>query len=393
MRGVVAQSPLPMIATQGRAHVVKYVNPAFCGLVGHPARAIIGKTLDALAGEAPQVPHDDTRRTRSRLHHGYGRIRRRPRPPVRPPLRGPPVVHCLADPLGLHNRPNGLLVLASAPESEVEADRIDLATARELRDVNQRLLIAGLKAQELAEMEITLRDSAEAALKVRDQFMAIAAHELAPRSPVSKSAPSSRFARWAGPPRTTIAVEHYLLGIVRGADRLAVLMQDLMDVSRMRSGGLVLSVKLIDFARLVSAVEPHYAETEIQNHRLVLDVPVGPLMVAGDAGRLEQVMDNLLGNAVKYSPDGGDILVKLREADDGFVLTVSDTGIGVPPGAEDSIFEPFGRAANASQQGLPGLGLGLHICRQIVEAHGGRMWAQSTGEGQGMTVGVWLPAA
>jgi two-component system sensor histidine kinase VicK len=63
------------------------------------------------------------------------------------------------------------------------------------------------------------------------------------------------------------------------------------------------------------------------------------------------------------------------------------------PGTQERIFEPFGRAANAKQQGLPGMGLGLHICRQIAEAHGGRMWAESDGEGQGMTVGMWLPPA
>jgi signal transduction histidine kinase len=123
------------------------------------------------------------------------------------------------------------------------------------------------------------------------------------------------------------------------------------------------------------------------------DLPAGPLMVSGDAGRLEQILDNLLSNAVKYSPHGGEIRVRLGEAQDGVVLTVSDTGIGLTPGAQDRIFEPFGRAANASRQGLPGMGLGLHICRQIADAHGGRMWAESGGEGQGMHVSLWLPSA
>jgi signal transduction histidine kinase len=114
-------------------------------------------------------------------------------------------------------------------------------------------------------------------------------------------------------------------------------------------------------------------------------------MVAGDAGRLEQIQDNLLSNAVKYSPGGGEIGVSLRQAIDGVVLIVSDAGIGLPAGAHERIFEPFGRAANATQQGLPGMGLGLHICRQIAEAHGGRMWAESPGEDRGTIVSMWLP--
>jgi hypothetical protein len=92
----------------------------------------------------------------------------------------------------------------------------------------------------------------------------------------------------------------------------------------------------------------------------------------------------------KYSPHGGEIRVSLRQAVDGITLTVCDSGIGLTPGAHDRIFEPFGRAPNATRQGLPGLGLGLHICLRIAEAHGGRMWAESEGEGLGVLVGLWL---
>jgi signal transduction histidine kinase len=124
---------------------------------------------------------------------------------------------------------------------------------------------------------------------------------------------------------------------------------------------------------------------------VTVDAPAASLVGAGDSGRLEQILDNLLSNAVEYSPAGGEIGVSLRQAVDGIVLTVSDSGIGLPPGAQERIFEPFGRARNAMRLGLPGMGLGLHICRQIDRAHGGRMWAESAGEGQGMTVGLWLP--
>jgi signal transduction histidine kinase len=86
------------------------------------------------------------------------------------------------------------------------------------------------------------------------------------------------------------------------------------------------------------------------------------------------------------------VLLQLRRVSDGVLLTVHDSGIGVPAGEEERIFEPFRRAANAARHGLPGVGLGLHISRQIAEAHGGTLRAESQGEGSGTTLLLWLPA-
>jgi two-component system, OmpR family, sensor kinase len=112
-----------------------------------------------------------------------------------------------------------------------------------------------------------------------------------------------------------------------------------------------------------------------------------------DRDRIEQVLANLLGNAAKYSPDGSTIDVRVSLVDDGALLEVRDAGIGLPPGTTETIFQPFGRAANATRRQVPGMGLGLYISRQIVDQHGGRMWAASPGEGEGTTVSVWLPTA
>ena len=115
-------------------------------------------------------------------------------------------------------------------------------------------------------------------------------------------------------------------------------------------------------------------------------------MFLADADRLEQVITNLLENAAKYSPHGGSIEVELRWTErDGVSLVVRDYGIGFPASAAERIFEPFGRASNAAERNIPGLGLGLYISRQIVERHGGRLWAESLGEGRGTTFQMWLP--
>lgn len=107
---------------------------------------------------------------------------------------------------------------------------------------------------------------------------------------------------------------------------------------------------------------------------------------------MEQVLENLLSNAVKYSPGGGAVVLRIHQVTGGVVLTVQDSGIGLPAGEAERIFEPFRRATNAAAHGLPGIGLGLYISRQIAEVHGGTLRAESGGEGVGTTMTLWLPA-
>jgi signal transduction histidine kinase len=275
---------------------------------------------------------------------------------------------------------------------------VEVTADLERREIQVRALNAELEGRVVertaaAEEANTLKGAAEAALSVRDEFILIAAHEL--RTPVTGIKVNAQLAlrRLEDEAPDKERTQRYLDAIVGGANRLVLLINDLMDVSRMQSGELLLRVQPLDLVTLVSTVAQRYAEKGGERHLVTAELPAIPLLVDADAGRLEQVLDNLLSNAVKYSPLGGAISVTLRHAIDGVELTVSDTGIGLTPGAQERIFEPFGRAANAMRQGLPGMGLGLHICRQIAEAHGGRMWAESAGEGEGTTVGMWLPPA
>jgi signal transduction histidine kinase len=388
------RSPLPVVATQGPVHVVRYVNPAFSSLLGAAIDSVVGMPLGAPAGESRPAPDESavalldvvlsTRTPQFAVDLAYL-------------LGNNSAVHlpCAVWPiLGEENRPDGLLVLVSAPSNPLQNPQADPRIAEALVDINKRLLVASLKAQEQAETELILRGEAEAALALRDEFMSIAAHEL--RTPVTGIKISAQLALRALRDESTLdrqRTAHYLDSVVGGANRLVLLINDLMDVSRMRSGELLLRLTPVDLVGLVERVAARYAEDVDERYQVTTDLPAAPLIMSGDAGRLEQILDNLLSNAVKYTPVGGEICVHLEAADGGLVLTVTDTGIGLTPGAHDRIFEPFGRAANATRQGLPGMGLGLHICRQIAEAHGGRMWAESDGEGLGMSVGMWLPSA
>jgi len=161
----------------------------------------------------------------------------------------------------------------------------------------------------------------------------------------------------------------------------------------LRTGRLELRRQSVELAGLVDEVVDRYKLQleERAEYRLTFDRPDWSVAVEVDPTRFEQVLDNFLSNAVKYSPSGGEIVVAMTDEPAGVCLTVTDQGIGLPSGQTDAIFEPFGRASNAAAEHIPGLGLGLSICRQLIEAHGGRVWATSPGEHRGTTVGLWLP--
>jgi signal transduction histidine kinase len=252
---------------------------------------------------------------------------------------------------------------------------------QEVRDTHLQLL----------NHERTARADAEAAVRMRDEFVAIASHEL--RTPITaiKATAQILLRRLDCGDIETLQVIDRLETVNAMSDRLNLLIADLLDVTRLRTGQLQLRPQPLDLAHLVQAVVDEQ-RVQLGSHypmslRILGELPA----VTADPYRLQQVLSNVLQNAVKYSPDGGQVEVRLRGQTRGVLVTVSDHGIGLPPEAVESIFEPFGRASNAQQRQLPGMGLGLYITRQIIELHGGRIWAESSGEGQGTLVSLWLP--
>jgi signal transduction histidine kinase len=235
-----------------------------------------------------------------------------------------------------------------------------------------------------------LHEEAQAALRARDTFLSIASHEL--RTPVTsiKGFVQALLRQQQHGEIDARQLARALPVIHRSTNRLTVLIEDLLDVSRIRLGRLMLHRRPVDLAELARLVLERY-RPQAATHELTLGIASTPPVLA-DIDRLDQVLSNLLDNALKYSPHGGPIVVTVASDGPGVRLSVRDAGIGLPAGTTELIFEPFGRADNATDRQIAGLGLGLYICRSIVDQHGGRVWAESPGEGQGTTLHVWLPA-
>src|SRR5262245_8508302 len=175
--------------------------------------------------------------------------------------------------------------------------------------------------------------------------------------------------------------------VVRQADRMVQMLTLLLDFSRLEAGHMVLEPAPVDLVEVVgAAVEEVRATTD--RHRLTVRAPDGVTGV-WDELRLKEVLTNLLTNAMKYSPDGGTVEVEVEVSRKEAIARVRDHGLGVPHEELPNIFERFYRAPSARR--LEGTGLGLYICREIIAAHGGRIWAESEGPGHGSTFCFALP--
>lgn len=233
-----------------------------------------------------------------------------------------------------------------------------------------------------------LRLEAETANRLKDDFIATLSHEL--RTPLQSVLGWTRILTRHLSDRVT--VEQAAASIQRNA-RLAVrLVDETLDLSRIARGTIVLEESVVDFLPLLHAVldtiRPAASEKGIT---LAEALPAGRALVQGDPTRLQQIVWNLLTNAVKFTLPGGRITVQAR-VDDGWIeLSVRDTGAGIAPELLPFIFDRFRRGDGASERSQPGLGLGLSIAKELVERHHGTIRAQSSGPGQGATFTVRLP--
>ena len=221
--------------------------------------------------------------------------------------------------------------------------------------------------------------------RLKDEFVALISHDL--RTPLTSI---TGYVELALEEDLTDDVRGFLQVVARNSDRLLRLVNDLLFVARLQAGDVMLEEEDLDLAELVRdgvrAMEPRAAGKEIT---LTCEVETVPL-VHVDRGRFLQVLDNLVSNALKFTPEGGEVHVRLGERDGNIRLEVSDSGMGISDADQRRLFERFFRAGNAVEQQVPGTGLGLYICRAIAEAHDGTISVRSE-LGEGSTFRLELP--
>jgi PAS domain S-box-containing protein len=322
------------MALSDRDGVVLAANPAYCALYGRPAAEIVGRSFEVIFPET----------LRAEALQQYREVFANPDPPRSYEARV--------------QRPDG-------SERAVEA-RADFL----VRDGRRIAMISAIR-------DITARKRLE---RAQQDFVAMASHDLA--SPVTVVRGRAQLMQ-----RRKAYDEDSIASILEQTTRMERLISDLRDLVQVESGGFPMQRSPVDLAALAhDAAERTRA---IDAGRAVrMDAPEMPAIVVGDRDRLGQVLDNLLGNAVKYSPKGGEILVRVELAGAEARLSVSDQGSGVPADVLPHLFDRFYRGNHAAS--TTGLGLGLYISRMLVEAHGGRIWAKSE-PGAGSTFTISLP--
>lgn len=309
-----------------------------------------------------------------------------------------PAVHrALKETLAKHTRFTGVEIAA---ELAATGRRIMSLTGRPilLGDGAPMILLAlddvtslrALEAEraELLESERQARVAAERANRAKDLFLATLSHEL--RTPLSTMLLSAQVLQ-----RVAVgnqAIQRASAAIQRAATAQSRLIDDLLDVSRIVSGKLILDMGPVDLAGTVHEavdIARSSAEAKALDLSLTVDGEIG--LVYGDHARLLQVVNNLLTNAIKFTPHGGRIAVRLEHADGRARITVADSGIGVRAEVLPHLFSRFVQADSTATRVHGGLGLGLSIVRHLVEVHRGEVHAESAGEGKGATFTVTLP--
>ena len=255
------------------------------------------------------------------------------------------------------------------------------------RDISDRKR-SEQEREALLAREQAARREAEEANRFKDEFLATMSHEL--RTPLTSIAGWAALLLRGG--LDSQATARALASIDRNAKAQAQLIDDLLDVSRIISGRLRLDVQPVDLPGVLQAAADSArpaAQAKGIHLETVLDPKAGP--VAGDPGRVQQIVWNLLSNAVKFTPKGGRVQLRLERVNSHVEITVSDTGMGIAPDATPHIFERFWQSERGTTRGQGGLGLGLAIVRHLTELHGGSAHVHSGGVNQGTTFTIKLP--
>jgi PAS domain S-box-containing protein len=286
-------------------------------------------------------------------------------------------------PIRSQDRVLGVLCVHSRRPRKPTSREIQLLTA-----VGHQVGVAVENArlvEEAAELEILQEFD-----RLRSELIANVSHELRTPLGLIKAFCSSLMMEDVTLDQETRA--DFLDGIDEEADKLETIVTNLLSLSRVESGRLYLDVRPTDVGHLIRRVSAAMAmDIHLTEHRFVHDLPSEPLVANVDARSVEQVLRNLLSNALKYAPGGGTITVHGHRDETQVLIAVSDEGIGISSADLKRVFERFYRVDSKVTRNIGGVGLGLAVCKSIVEAHGGRIWVESV-LGEGSTFTFTLPA-
>jgi signal transduction histidine kinase/GAF domain-containing protein len=255
-------------------------------------------------------------------------------------------------------------------------------------DVTDQVRAQRERTELFAQAEIA-RAEAERAVQIRDQFFSVAAHEL--KTPLTSLLGNVQLIQRRSMREGLLQErDQRALGVVAAqTHRLHQMIEALLDVTRLESGHLSLNRAPLDLGALVQRIVDEVQPT-LSKHTLAFASRGPALLVDGDALRLEQVLQNIVQNAIKYSPGGGAIAIDLRSRDGSACVSVTDQGIGIPQDSLQRLFSRFYRAKNVDDQQISGMGIGLYVVKEIVTLHGGSVAVESS-EGIGSTFTICLP--
>jgi len=272
-----------------------------------------------------------------------------------------------------------------------------LGYAKLTRDLTQTkrveaMELANQQREEMLDAERSARMVAQRATRLKDDFLATLSHEL--RTPLSAILGWTQVLLRGDSSKGPDAQRRAIEVIDRNARAQVQLIDDLLDLSRIMTGKIRLDLRQVSFLSIVeAAVESARPSADAKRIRLKAILGSGHDIVSADSARLQQVVWNLLTNAIKFTPKEGQIQVIFQRVNSHLELSVSDTGIGIPASYLPHVFDRFSQKDSSTTRAFGGLGLGLAICKQLVDLHGGSITAASQGEGKGATFSVQLPVS